>query len=416
MDEVNIVPPQTRSWLMDSVLGPYAPGYCSYLLGRRYAVSTARIYVYCVAHFAHWATAEQLGLDRIDEMTARRFLADHLPKCDCPAPVRRMPHEIRAALSHLFVVLRASGAIAAGAGKADPLRTELAAFDRYMDQVGGLAATTREGRVNILRRFLVGRFGSGPIVASDIAPDELRRFVLGRDEPRSAGTVAVIGGALRCYLRFRALSGDRVEALLGAIPSAAHWRLAALPETLSEAEVEQMLHSFDPPFPSSRRAYAMVRCLVDLGLRAAEVVALRLEDIDWHAGTLRLAASKSRRVDILPLPAETGRAIADYLQAERPQTANRAVFVRHVAPYDEPIGPGVVRRAARDAYRRCGWTRSRVHILRHSMASRLLRAGTPLKEVADVLRHRSLDTSAIYAKVDVDRLAAVASPWPGRTP
>jgi integrase len=416
MDEVNIVPLQTRSWLMDSVLGPYVPEYRSYLLGRRYAVNTTRIYVYCVAHFAHWVTAERLGLDRIDEEAAQRFLADHLPGCDCPAPVRRMPHEIRAALSHLFEVLRARGAIAACPGNADHLGTELAGFDRYMDQVGGLAATTREGRVNILRRFLINRFGSGPIVASDIAPAELRQFVLGRDKPRSAGTVAAIGGALRCYLRFRALAGDRVGALAGAIPSAAHWRLAALPETLSEAEVEQMLRSFDPPFPSSRRAYAMVRCLTDLGLRAAEVASLRLEDIDWHAGTLRLAVNKSRRVDILPLPPETGRAIADYLQAERPQTANRAVFVRHVAPYDEPIGPGVVRRAARDAYRRCGWTRSRVHILRHSMASRLLRAGTPLKEVADILRHRSLDTSAIYAKVDVNRLAAVTSPWPGRTP
>jgi site-specific recombinase XerD len=416
MDEVNIVPRQTRSWLMDSVLGPYVPDYCSYLSARRYAVHTTHIYVYCVAHFAHWLTTEQLGLDRIDEQAAQRFLVDHLPGCDCPTPVRRVPHEIRAALSHLFEVLRARGVIATCPGNANHVESELAGFDRYMDQVGGLAASTRAGRVNILRHFLIGRFGSGPIVASDITPTELRQFVLRRDEPRSAGAVAVIGGALRCYLRFRALSGDQLGTLPGSIPNAAHWRLAALPETLSEAEVEQMLCSFNAPFPSSRRAYAMVRCLTDLGLRAAEVVSLRLEDIDWRAGTLRLAVNKSRRVDILPLSPETGRAIADYLQAERPQTTNRFVFVRHVAPYDEPIGPGVVRRAVRDAYRRCGWTRSRVHILRHSMASRLLRIGTPLKEVADILRHRSLDTSAIYAKVDVNRLAAVTSPWPGRTP
>jgi integrase/recombinase XerD len=414
MDQVNIVPLQTRAWLMDSVLGPYLADYCAYLLGRRYAMHTMRVYVYCVAHFAHWVTAEQLGLDAINEEACHRFLVRHLPGCDCPAPVRRVPYEVRAALSHLFEVLRAVGAIAACSGNVDYLGTELAGFDRYMDQVGGLASTTREGRVNILRRFLDGRFGSGPIVPSDIAPTELRQFVLGRDEPRGAATVAVIAGALRCYLRFRALSGDRIEALVGAIPNAAHWRLAALPEVLSETEVEQMLRSFDQPFPSSKRAYAMVRCLTDLGLRAGEVALLRLEDIDWRAGTLRVAVNKSRRVDILPLPPETGRAIADYLKTERPRTSNRAVFVRHVAPYDEPIGPGVVRRAARNAYRRCGWTRSRVHILRHSMASRLLRAGTPLKEVADILRHRSLDTSAIYAKVDLNRLEAVTSPWPGR--
>jgi integrase/recombinase XerD len=127
-----------------------------------------------------------------------------------------------------------------------------------------------------------------------------------------------------------------------------------------------------------------------------------------------VAQGKSRRTDVLPLPAETGRAIADYLRTERPPTMNRAVFVRHVAPYDKPIRTDVVRRAVLAAYRRCGWTRTRVHVLRHSVASRLLRQDAPLKEIADVLRHRSLDTSAIYAKVDDARLATVALPWPGR--
>jgi integrase len=140
---------------------------------------------------------------------------------------------------------------------------------------------------------------------------------------------------------------------------------------------------------------------------------LHLDDVDWRAGTIRLTANKSRRIDILPLPVETGTAIADYLQSERPQTTNRALFVRHAAPFDKPIQAGVVRRAVRQAYRRCGWTHSRVHILRHSLASRLLEAGTPLKEIADILRHRSLDTSVIYTKVDKNRLSAVALPWPG---
>jgi len=157
----------------------------------------------------------------------------------------------------------------------------------------------------------------------------------------------------------------------------------------------------------------MVRCLVDLGLRSSEVVRLGLDDIDWQVGTVRLGKAKSRRVDILPLPRETGRAISSYLVSERPPTANRAVFVRHVAPYDEPIGTGVVQRAVREAYLRCCLPHTRVHILRHSVASRLLSAGTPLKEIADVLRHRSLDTAAIYTKVDTARLSAVALPWPG---
>jgi integrase len=129
---------------------------------------------------------------------------------------------------------------------------------------------------------------------------------------------------------------------------------------------------------------------------------------------VRLAKPKSRRTDVLPLPRETGRAISSYLVSERPQSPSRAVFVRHVAPYDKQIGTGVVQRAVRQAYRRCGLPYTRVHILRHSVASRLLSAGTPLKEIADVLRHRSLDTSAIYTKIDTARLSAVALPWPGR--
>jgi integrase len=232
----------------------------------------------------------------------------------------------------------------------------------------------------------------------------------------STGTIHVIGGAIRCYLGFRSVSGDhQVHGLLDAVPSVAHWRLASLPEVLSEEEVRQLLGSFEQLARSPKRAHAMARCLTDIGLRASEVVQLRLSDIDWRAGTIRLAANKSRRVDILPLPAETGRAIAEYLQAERPKTSNRALFVRDCAPFDKPIQAGVVRRAVRQAYLRCGLAHSRVHILRHSLASRLLQVGTPLKEIADILRHRSLDTSVIYTKVDTNRLAAVAMPWPGRS-
>jgi integrase/recombinase XerD len=409
--------PVARAALMSSVLGPYVAQYCRYLRDRRYAAPTRHIYLGCVAHFARWLATQGLGLEQADEQAGRRFVGTHLPHCNCPPPVRRMPHEVRAALSHLHRVLRSCDALAASPpGDAGPIASELAAFDRYMDAVRGLAANTRRQRVRIVGAFLAGRFGDGPLVLAALTTAELSRFVLGtgNGKRRNAGTIQVMAGALRCYFRFRGLAGDPVGALAETIPAAAHWRLASLPDVLSQTEIDQLLGSFDAAVPSCKRAYAMVRCLADLGLRASEVARLQLDDLDWRAGTLRVAQGKSRRADVLPLPVETGRAIADYLRAERPQTANRAVFVRHVAPYDEPIRTGVVQRAVRDAYRRCGWTRTRVHTLRHSVASRLLRRGRPLKEIADVLRHRSLDTSAIYAKVDDVRLAAVALPWPGR--
>jgi site-specific recombinase XerD len=423
-----IIQSQPSEWLEHSVLRDYVSAYSDHLHRGRYAPNTRRAYLCCVAHFAHWLTTEHHTLSAVSEAAVRQFVAAHLPRCDCPYPVRRIPHEVRAALAQLLVVLRAQGSIPSEARPQTHLARELADFDAHMRDVAGLASNTRRQRCGIVARFLAGLFQDGPILIPAIAPAAIRQFVLGDGAEWSAGTIGVIGGAIGGYLRFRAMAGkaaqgsgdeavarpgDRVTELLTAIPRAAHWRLASLPEVLSDAEIDELLGSFDRPFRSHRRAFAMVRCLTDLGLRCREVANLRLEDINWIDGTLRLAGTKTRRVDTLPLPDATGAAIAAYLREERPRTSNRAIFVRHVAPYDTPVKSRVVQRVVQAAYRRCGWKRSRVHIIRHSVASRLLRAGTPMKEIADVLRHRSLDTSAIYTKIDLSRLASVALPWPG---
>lgn len=415
MENGTTVHPQVRAWLERSVLHPYIPEFCSRLQRSRYRSSTIHCYVYCIAHFAHWAKRHRLALAKIDERATTRFVAEHLPHCDCPYPVKRSKSDTRAALSHLLHTLCTCGVTTENRADWDPLHAELTSFDRYMTEVKGLAQNTRHQRIHIIRRFLNERFASGILMPDRIRPTDIRRFVLGREGVHSTGTIHVVGGAIRCYLRFRSVAGDPVQGLIEAVPSVAHWRLASLPEVLTEKEVQQLLGSFEQLPRSPKRARAMARCLTDIGLRASEVVQLQLSDVDWRAGTIRLAANKSRRVDVLPLPTETGRAIAEYLRTERPQTPNRALFVRDGAPFERPIQAGVVRRVIRQAYIRCGLAHSRVHILRHSLASRLLKTGTPLKEIADILRHRSLDTSVIYTKVDTNRLAAVAMPWPGRS-
>jgi integrase/recombinase XerD len=408
-----VVQPQPRAWLEDSILQPYVSQYGEHLRRRRYAPSTQRIYLCCVAHCAHWLTQERYDLEAIGRSAVMRFLSEHLPTCACPYPVRRLRHELQAALGHLLEVLQADGVVPQDADCSSVIGQELTRFDAHMRDVWGLAESTRGRRCRVVEELLLAHFGERPVTMATITAASIRRFVLG-DQRRSPGTIAVIGGAIGCYLRFRSMSGDRVSELSAAIPRAAHWRLASLPAVLTDAEIDELLRSFDQSFPSHRRAYAMVRCLIDLGLRCGEVVKLQLDDVNWADGTICLAGAKGRRADVLPLPAATGAAIASYLREERPQTTNRAIFVRHVAPYDEPIEAGTVKRAVLAGYRRCGWTRTGVHILRHSVASRLLRVGAPMKEIADVLRHRSLDTSAIYAKVDLTKLAGVALPWPGR--
>lgn len=408
-----VIQAQPRAWLEDSVLQAYVGTYGEHLDRGRYATNTQRVYLCCVAHFASWLTRARTPLVAVDAAVTARFVSEHLPLCDCPYPVRRVPHDVKAALNLLLDVLKTEGAIAGPIALDTPVTGELARFDAYMRDARGLALSTRQQRYRMAGQFLIGQFGHGPILIQNLTPAAIRRFVLDGGAKVSAGTIRVRGGTIGGYLRFRAMGGDRVTGLLAAIPRAAHWRLASLPEVLSDTEVDTLLRSFEQPFRSHLRAFAMVRCLTDLGLRCSEVANLRLEDIDWSQGTVRLVGTKTRRVDTLPLPAATGSAIAAYLRDERPRTSNRAIFVRHVAPYDEPVDKSVVQRAVRAAYKRCGWTRTRVHILRHSVASRLLRAGTPMKEIADILRHRSLDTSAIYTKVDLNRLAAVALPWPG---
>jgi len=411
--EPDLLQPEPRRWLSTSVLAAIEGEYVSYLRAGRYHSNTVRVYLACVAHFAKWVTEEALALLQIDETAQLQFLDTHLPTCACHPPVRKLRHELRVAVRHLLQVLRSQGQIPLAEQK-DRVSIELAAFDRYMRNVGGLADTTRRQRTQIVRRLLTERFGDDEIEPEKLDPAHMRRFVLGEGRHWGAGAVRVAGGAVGSYLKFRKMLGDDVGKLLRAIPRAAHWRLAALPDVLSPAQIDAVLASFDDQLPSRCRAYAMVRCITDLGLRCSEVVKLRIDDIDWRNGIIRIARTKTHFTDALPLPTATGTAIADYLRHERPKTNNRAIFVRHVAPYDLPIKAGVAKRAVTAAFARCGWHRTDPHVLRHSIASRLLRDGTPMKHIADILRHRSLDTSKIYTKIDIRRLSAVAMPWPGR--
>jgi len=268
--------------------------------------------------------------------------------------------------------------------------------------------------LRIVGRLLTSRFGEGPVDIAAIKPEHVRRFYAQQaklySKPASAGSVVA---SLRGYFRYRASLGDLVHGLVGAVSYPANWQLSSLPKTLSAEEVEQLVSSLGQTGRSMRRADAIVRCALDLGLRSGEVARLSLDDIDWRAGTITLRHTKGRREDVLPLPAITGAAIAAYLKHERPKTCNRAVFVRHVAPRDEPVGPDLVRKTISRAYARAGLPYTRSHLLRHTMANRLLAGGSSLKEVADVLRHRSLNTTMVYAKLDSRKLVEVALPWPG---
>ena len=321
MDAFASIHPLPAAWLSNSALAPFVPDYRRFLIEQRYAAQTARVYLCCVAHFARWMRRRRrLAVCDLSENVVRRFLDEHLPRCTCPPPVQRCRHQVRAALRLLLAMLDNVGVLAKHSHAPGAVENELRRLDEHMKHAQGLAENTRAQRLRILRPFFEQICDANPGQPTLPIPtsDDLRRFInlqLHRWNPNSA---RVLAGTLRSYLRFRAVCGDRVGQLLPVIMSPAHWRLAPLPQTLSRVEVTQLLGAFSPELPSGLRAYAMVRCLVDLGLRAREVINLGLDDIDWKAGTLRIVKNKSRRVDVLPMPQTTGRAIAKYLRSERP--------------------------------------------------------------------------------------------------
>ncbi|MCL1861151.1 MAG: tyrosine-type recombinase/integrase [Proteobacteria bacterium] len=358
-----------------------------------------------LSHFTLWAASQQFELSGLVRQVDR-FLYRHLPQCRCGYPVIRKLRDLRAALNHLIAVVVKTG-VRLDAGSLSQVDEHLQLFDHYLEHAKGLAYGTRRWKIHFVRPLLLMTGTALP------SPNQLRRFLHQAQSRLSIATIQSVVKAVRSYLRFRAFQGESVEHLTPIVMSPACWRLAVLPKTLSSDDLQRLLDAFPPGTPSRHRGYAIIRCAVDLGLRSSEITSLALDDIDWAAGTVRINKAKSRRTDVLPLPHVTGTAIAEYIRLERPQTNNRRVFVRLHAPVDKPVTRMAVIRVIAGACQRAGLPCIRPHILRHTFACRLLNAGGTLKEVADVLRHRSLNTSMIYAKVDLTRLAAVAMPWPG---
>ena len=410
------IPEALDAWLRQSVLSTGVGPFVLSLTTHEYQSSTIRGYISAIAHIALWMTQERIALVQFDEQLVSRFIDEHVPQCHCPPHVSRVVSNLRAAGRRFIVVSRRSGLLPPRGRRFPPsMATELGAFDDYLDAIRGLSTATRTPRLRIVADFLMWCFGDGALSPAGLVVSDVHGFVIERLSSSATGKAAAVTSALRSYLRFRALLGQSVDNLLAAVPTVAQWPLDRLPQVLSDALIKDVERTFDLSTAGGMRDHAMFRLMLDLGLRVSEVVGIQLEDIDWRACTLRVTGSKERRVAELPLGRDVANAIIKYLREARPKATHRALFVRKTAPVDIPVTLSAVRAAMRQAYARCGHTElsGRTHILRHTAASRMLRAGTPLKQIADVLRHRCLDTTTIYAKVDAVHLDAVAMPWPG---
>ncbi|HYX47111.1 MAG TPA: site-specific integrase, partial [Sphingomicrobium sp.] len=291
----------------------------------------------------------------------------------------------------------------------------LARYRSYLVDVRGLVATSARGYVDMVRPFVESRVRDGESGWMDLSHEDVIGFVRSTCHGRSIGSAKLALTALRSLLGYLHLEGLIPRSLDAAIPSVAGWRLTGLPRALEPGAVTRLLAACDRRTSSGRRDFAVLMLLVRLGLRAGEVRSLNLDDIDWRAGEL-VVRGKGNRIERLPLPAEVGEAVAAYLRRGRPVTAQgRAVFVRVRAPH-RPLSSSGLTQAVVAAASRAGLGQVTAHRLRHTVATQMVRSGVSLPEIAQVLRHRRLITTAIYAKVDRERLRLLARPWPGGAP
>jgi integrase/recombinase XerD len=412
-----------RCRLRRTSFAPEAEELARYYGQHGYAASTTIRYLNATALFGEWFDRRRLPVTAFGEARIGEFIrycrrCNHRGPSASGARVDRDPKTIHAALGHLGEALRHSGRVAPRSrydGLPPAIAAALRDLDSYLERVSGLALVTRHSHGRYIRDFLLWRFGDEPVTPAALVSDDFARYLVKRSETLSPASIGAIATALRCYLRFLTFRGQVAAALVHAVLPVAQWRHARLPQYLAADQLMRFLDAADQSLPSGRRDYAAFLLMCRLGLRASDVVSLTLDDIDWRGGTLSVRTAKTQRTNVLPLPDDVMGAIVAYVRNGRLDTDDRHLLVRHRAPMGRPINRALLCATVCRAYRRAGLpaTWGGTHRLRHTAAANMLRGGASIKEIADVLAHRSIDTTAIYAKIDLEALREVALPWPG---
>lgn len=387
-------------------LAPFIDGFAARLSELQYQRETARRKFRAVADLSLWLARERRGARSLDERAIRRFF-EHHHRYDS-----FRSGDVSAGMVMLGL-LREQGVAPPHPARIDRRHAVEKDFERFLREERRLSQASLDNSLPFVRRFLAQRFGRGPIVLKELAASDVTEFVLQSIRTCSPSRAKLLVGALRSFFRFLLMRGEIAADLAGAVPTVADWRLSTVPKGIERGEVQRLLRSCDCRTTPGRRDYAVLLLLARLGLRAGEVAALTLDDIDWKAGEISVRG-KGPRLDRLPLPPDVGKALVAYLH-RRPQCATRQVFLTVRAPVGELADHRSVSAIVERGLTRAGLDppRKGAHVLRHALASDMLRRGASLPEIGELLRHRRLDTTAIYAKVDLGALRALAQPWPG---
>lgn len=403
--------PKTLARLRSGLSGPYIDGFAEALERDGYSPLSAVRYLRAAAHFGRFLQRRSGCFAEIDSSTLDAFYR-HLPRCHCPSPNSgRDNYHTRfgAKRFHTYLVQTGIGQPRCSPGADKPEPELIVSFRDWFRQHRGAAEST-------LRQYARGAAALIHTLRADPSrwkAVQVRKFMLDRARHCGAGTTQKLITSLRAFLRYLRFRGLCSADLDQAVPAFAHWRLARLPRCLSAEEVDRLIAACDGSSPRRLRDRAIILMLARLGLRAGDVSQLRLSDIDWQCGTLRVVG-KGRHEVRLPLPQDVGEAILRYLECRLPVDSADRVFLRHIAPFKPLLSGHGVSNVVKRALRRAGIQAPAkgAHLLRHTAATEMLRHGVPLHQIGLVLRHRSLDMTAYYAKADVALLRQVAQPWP----
>jgi site-specific recombinase XerD len=356
-----------------------------------------------------WIAASRSALTDLDERMVERYLRNRAGK-------QLIYPGDRLALDRFLSVLRDAGKI----GPPEPPQITpqdqiFAEFSGYLQRERGLAAGTIIGHSSRIRRFLCEVCPTGADDLAKIDHADIVRYVERHARDASPGYGKLMCSSLRAFLRYLHHKGLNPLPLAGSVPSIRRWKLANLPTYLSAEQVQKVLDSCDRAPAIGRRDYAILMILAKLGLRANEVATLNLDDIDWRSGEMRVHAKGRQRV-VMPIPPDVGAAVVAYLRGGRPKSSCRRLFLRTRAPRVGFASHCAITMIAKTALARAhirGFAHQGAHIFRHSLATELLRSSATLSEIGQLLRHKSHDTTRIYAKVDIDTLRTLSQPWPG---
>jgi len=391
-------------------LSPHIEAYVSSLIDQQYSAHVACMKARCARRFSDWLARQHIGAQGADEHAVALYHRER-------ANVRRVWRGERHSLSQLLTFLRARGVIAVPTTTAEVSQTDriVLRFEEHLLHVRGLAAHTISMYVAWARRFLTEHLGSETSDLKALRAADVITFVQNRARSHQVGELKRMTTALRSFLRYAQLQGEVESGIVAAVPAVASWSSTpALPRAISAEHARRALDACDRQTAIGRRDYAVLLLLADLGLRAGEVAALLLDDVDWDAGRMRVRG-KGGREAWLPLSTDVGQAIAAYLQHARPNAPDRHLFLRASAPIRGLSSGMAVASIVAHALRRAGIDTPRrgAHQFRHALATQMLRRGASLVEIGELLRHRSPQTTAIYARVDLVALRELALPWPG---